>query len=90
VHQRAATPRPRVHGRRSRTARSNERWAMDVTHVACGRDGWAHLTAVIDCHDREIIGYEFALRDRVQEAERRWRRRAWRDSARCVRPARQR
>jgi putative transposase len=37
VHQRAATPRPRVHGRRSRTARSNERWAMDVTHVACGR-----------------------------------------------------
>jgi putative transposase len=43
---------------------------MDVTHVACGRDGWAHLTAVIDCHDREIIGYEFALRDRAQEAER--------------------
>jgi len=70
VHQRATTPRPRVHGRRSRTARSNERWATDITHVACGRDGWAHLTAVIDCHDREIIGYEFALRGRAQEAER--------------------
>jgi len=70
VHQRAVTPRPRVHGRRSRTARSNERWATDVTHVECGRDGWAHLTAVIDCHDREIIGYEFALRGRAQEAER--------------------
>jgi putative transposase len=70
VHQRATTPRPRVHGRRSRTARSNERWATDITHVACGRDGWAHLTAVIDCHDREIIGYEFALRGRAKEAER--------------------
>ena len=27
-----------------------------------GADGWGHLTAVIDCHDREVTGYEFALR----------------------------
>src|SRR4029077_7824298 len=33
VHQRTATPPPRVHGRRSRTDQSNERWATDVTHV---------------------------------------------------------
>ena len=70
VNQRATTPRPRVHGRRSRTVRSDLRWAMDVTHVPCGRDGWGHLAAVIDCHDREIIGYEFALRGRAKEAER--------------------
>lgn len=70
VHQRQVTPRPRVQGRRSRAARSNERWAMDVTHVDCGVDGWAHLAAVIDCHDREIVGYEFALRGRAKEAER--------------------
>lgn len=25
---------------------------MDVSHVYCGADGWAHLVAVIDCHDR--------------------------------------
>jgi len=25
---------------------------------------------VIDCHDREVIGYEFALRSRAKEAER--------------------
>ncbi len=25
---------------------------------ACGADGWAHLAAVVDCHDREIVGYE--------------------------------
>lgn len=70
VHQRTATPRPRVQSRRSRTTQSNHRWAMDVTHIPCGQDGWGHLTAVIDCHDREIIGYEFALRGRAQEAER--------------------
>ena len=45
------TPRPRVQGRRSRASRSNERWAMDVTHIDCGADGWANLAAVIDCHE---------------------------------------
>jgi hypothetical protein len=70
VHQRVATPRPRVQGRRSHAQRSDERWAMDVTHVPCGADGWGHLTAVIDCHDREVNGFEFALRGRAKEAER--------------------
>jgi putative transposase len=70
VHQRSCTPRPRVRGWVSRASRSNERWAMDVTHIPCGQDGWAHLAAVIDCHDREVIGYEFALRSRAKEAER--------------------
>lgn len=70
VHQRSVTPRPRVQARRSRTEESNRRWAMDVTHVDCGADGWGHLAAVIDCCDREIMGYEFALRGRAREAER--------------------
>jgi putative transposase len=70
VHQRVATPRPRLRGWVSRASRSNERWAMDVTHILCGQDGWAHRAAVIDCHDREVICYEFALRSRAKEAER--------------------
>ena len=70
VHQRTRTPRPRAQRLRSRAVQSNQRWAMDVTHIPCGRDGWGHLTAVIDCHDREIVGYEFALRGRAKEAER--------------------
>lgn len=70
VHERRRTPRPRVKGNRSRAEASNQRWAMDVTHIDCGRDGWAHLAVVIDCHDREVIGYEFALRGRAKEAER--------------------
>ncbi len=55
---------------RSRTEASNTRWAMDVTHIPCGGDGWGHLAVVIDCHDREVIGHEFALRGRAKEAER--------------------
>lgn len=70
VTQRQVSPKPRVQKSRSRTERSNERWAMDISHVYCGRDGWGHLIAVIDCHDRQIVGWEFALRGRAQEAER--------------------
>jgi putative transposase len=70
LHQRQATPRPRVQRLRSRVEASNERWAMDLTQIYCGVDGWGHLAAVIDCHDREIVGYEFALRARAKEAER--------------------
>jgi putative transposase len=70
VKQRQVAPRPRVQQRRSASTTSNERWAMDVTHVCCGKDGWGHLAAVIDCHDRRIVGYEFSLRGRSKEAER--------------------
>ncbi len=69
-HERRSTPRPRVKGRISIASRSNERWAIDVTHIHCGEDGWGHLAAIIDCHDREIVGYEFSLRGRAKEAER--------------------
>jgi putative transposase len=31
---------------------------MDLTHIPVGQGGWAHLAAIIDCHDRAIIGYE--------------------------------
>ena len=70
VHQRTATPRPRVRAQRSRAKHSNERWAMDLTHIHWRGIWWGHLAAVIDCHDREIIGYEFSLRGRAKEAER--------------------
>jgi putative transposase len=69
-HERRHTPRPRAKGWVSRAKESNERWALDMTHVLCGDDGWGHLVAVIDCHDREIVGYEFSLRGRAKEAER--------------------
>jgi putative transposase len=43
---------------------------MDATPIPCEQDGGAYLAAVIDCHDREVIGYEFALRGPAKEAER--------------------
>jgi putative transposase len=70
VHQRQVSPRPRVQGRRSVAPASNVRWAMDLTHVYCGEDGWGHLAVIIDCCDREIVGWEFSLRGRAREAER--------------------
>jgi transposase InsO family protein len=63
-------PRPRVQGWTGRASRSDEPWAMDVRHVPCGQDGRGHLAAVIDCHDREVNGYEVAFRSRAKEAER--------------------
>ena len=59
-----------MQGGRSRAGCSNERWATDLTHIHCGADGWAHLAAVLDCHDREIVRYECARRGRAKEAER--------------------
>jgi putative transposase len=47
-----------------------KRWAMDLTHIHCGRDGWGHLAATIDCHGRELIGFKIGLRGRAREAER--------------------
>ena len=70
VHHRTKTPKPRVQGSRSISEKSNERWAIDITHIPCGKDGWGHLVALVDCHDRSCIGYEFALRGRAKEAER--------------------
>jgi len=70
VKVRESAPRPRVQEKTSRTDASNQRWSIDITHVHCGKDGWGHLAAVVDCHDREIVGYEFSLRGRAKEAER--------------------
>lgn len=70
MHQRTPTSRPRVQCRRSRTTQSNHRWVLDITHIPCGQEGWGHLTAIIHCHERKIVGDKFALRGLAQEAER--------------------
>lgn len=70
VHQLIRTPHPRAQRLRSRTVQSNQRLALDLTHIPCGQDGWGHLTAVSDCHDRAILGYDFALRGLTKEEKR--------------------
>ena len=60
VRQRPRGQRPRVAGWTSRTTEPNVRWAIDTTHLFCGGDGWCHLTAIIDCCDRTIVGWRLS------------------------------
>ena len=38
----------------------NERWSTDLCRVWAGRDGWATLALVIDCHTRELLGWHLS------------------------------
>jgi putative transposase len=69
VKHRESTPRPRVTESKSETEASDERWSIDMTSAYTQQDGWLGITAVIDCHDREIIGLCVSHRGRAQEAE---------------------
>jgi putative transposase len=61
--------RPRVPGSRSVSERPNERWATDMTHFFCNDSGWCHVVAVIDCWNREIIGYRVSRSQEAKVAE---------------------
>ena len=69
LRQRRPRMKPRVRASRSVAEHSNERWATDVTHVYCGRDGWCHVPLVIDCADREVIGWRISRRGTALVAE---------------------
>lgn len=60
VAQKPRGQRPRAKGWVSRSEKPNQRWAIDATHVFCGEDGWCHLTAIIDCCDRSIVGWRLS------------------------------
>lgn len=57
VRKRPKGFRPRVGASRSVSDFPNQRWATDLTHFFCGDSGWCHVIPVIDCWNREIIGY---------------------------------
>ncbi len=69
LKQRRPRMRPRVRGWRSIARHSNERWGTDVTHIYCGQDGWCHLPLVVDCADREIIGWRLSGSGKAVVAE---------------------
>lgn len=39
---------------------SNTLWGIDMTYIWCGRDAWCYLHAVIDHHDKELLGFYFS------------------------------
>ena len=56
VRKRAVGMRPRIQAVPSVATAPNERWSTDIARIWAGKDGWASLALVIDCHTRELLG----------------------------------
>jgi putative transposase len=52
--------RPRIQAVPSVATAPNERWSTDLARVWTGKDGWASLALVIDCHTRELLGWHLS------------------------------
>jgi putative transposase len=60
VRKRAVGMRPRIQSVPSVAAAPNERWSTDLARIWTGKDGWASLALVIDCHTRELLGWHLS------------------------------
>jgi putative transposase len=69
VKKRPVGFRPRVQAMPSVAASPNERWSTDLCRVWSGRDGWATLALVMDCHSRELLGWHLSRSGRSKTAE---------------------
>jgi len=69
VRKRAKGFRPRAKVMPSRSSLPNQRWAIDMTRVWCGQDGWATLACVIDTCSREIVGFRVSKSGKATTAE---------------------
>ncbi|SDI97802.1 DDE-type integrase/transposase/recombinase [Alloyangia pacifica] len=56
VRKRTVGMRLRIQAVPSVAAAPNERWSTDLARLWTGKDGWAALALVIDCHTRELLG----------------------------------
>ncbi|ARU21850.1 hypothetical protein RSSE_c1430 [Ralstonia solanacearum] len=68
VRKRPVGFRPRVQAMPSVATAPNERWSTDMCRVWAGRDGWATLALVIDCHTRELLGWHLSRSGRASTA----------------------
>lgn len=69
VRKRPVGFRPRVQALPAVAQRPDERWATDLCRVWCGKDGWASLALVIDCHTRELLGWHLSRSGKSATAE---------------------
>lgn len=60
VMKRSVGMRPRIQAVPSVVKAPNERWSTDLCRVWAGKDGWASLALVIDCHTRELLGWHLS------------------------------
>jgi putative transposase len=68
VRKRTIGHRPRIEALPSVATTPNERWATDLCRVWAGRDGWQTLALVIDCHTRELLGWQLSRSGRATTA----------------------
>lgn len=59
---------PRVESSISVTRVSNVRWATDATYIWTTLDGLVYFNGVLDCADRECIGWNISQRNDAKEA----------------------
>ena len=60
VRKRAIGRRPRIQALPSVAQGPDERWATDLCRIWGGRDGWLTLALVMDCHTRQILGWQLS------------------------------
>jgi putative transposase len=69
VRKRAKGHRPRAKAMLSKSEFPDQRWAIDMTRVWCGKDNWSTLAAVIDTCTREIVGFRLSSNGKSKTAE---------------------
>ncbi|HUH60655.1 MAG TPA: DDE-type integrase/transposase/recombinase [Candidimonas sp.] len=60
VKKRAVGFRPRIKAVPSVASAPNERWSTNLCRMWAGRDNWATLALVIDCHTRAPLGWHLS------------------------------
>ncbi|WP_257129393.1 DDE-type integrase/transposase/recombinase [Burkholderia sp. FL-7-2-10-S1-D7] len=68
VRKRPIGLRPRIQSMQSVATAPNDRWSTDMCRVWAGRDGWATLALVIDCHTRELLGWHLSRSGKASTA----------------------
>lgn len=68
VRKRAIGARPRIQALPSVATAPNERWSTDLARVWAGKDGWAAIALVMDCHTREILGWHLSRTGKASTA----------------------
>ena len=68
VRKRPIGHRPRIEALPSVAQGPNQRWATDLCRLWGGRDGWLTLALVMDCHTRELLGWQLSRSGRATTA----------------------
>lgn len=68
VRKRPVGARPRIEAVPSVAETPNARWSTDMARIWAGRDGWATLALVMDCHTRELLGWHLSRSGKASTA----------------------